>query len=208
MPSKTRADAVRETPGGLADRGVHRAPLGALGQARLLVRSGASDLVLDGAAAAAELFRARFEGKQPMVRVRDGTVLIAYRDGMRDIIDWRKRGAHISLNPMIPWTVEIHGGMSKARADLSAVDLRSLQLTGGADRIRLELGAPRAVVPVRLTGGANDLRIERPDRVAVRLRLKGGASRVELDEQASAPVRMSRSNHRARATPQRGSRSR
>ena len=180
---QARAEAVRESPGGLSDEGVHRAPLGAFEQARLLVRSGASDLVIDGAAGAAELFRARFDGKQPMVRVRDGTVVVAYRGGMREIIDWRKRGANISLNKTIPWTVEIHGGMSKARADLGAVDLRSFQLTGGADRIRLDLGQPTGVVPVRLTGGANALRVERPVDVAVRLRLKGGASRVELDEQ-------------------------
>ena len=178
-----RADGVRETPGGLPEEGEHHAPLGGIGQARLLVRAGASDLVIDGAAGSTELFRARFDGKQPRVRVRDGTVIVAYRDGMRDIIDWRKRGAKISLNATIPWTVEIHGGMSKARADLGAVDLRSFQLTGGADKIRLDLGLPQGVVPVRFTGGANELRVERPGDVAVRLRLKGGASRVELDEQ-------------------------
>jgi hypothetical protein len=102
---------------------------------------------------------------------------------MREIIDWRRRGAAVSLNPTIPWSVEIHGGMTKARADLTAVDLRSFALTGGADRIRLDLATPVGVVPVKLTGGANDLRVERPRDVAVRLRLKGGASRVELDEQ-------------------------
>jgi DNA-binding MarR family transcriptional regulator len=180
---RARADSVGETPGGLADEGTHRAPLGGIEQARLLVRSGASDLLIDGAAGKADLFRARFDGKQPMVRVRDGTVVVAYRGGMREIIDWRKRGAHISLNTTIPWTVEIHGGMSKARADLGAVDLRSFQLTGGADKIRLDLGLPNGVVPVRLTGGANALRVERPGDAAVRLRLKGGASHVELDDQ-------------------------
>ena len=119
----------------------------------------------------------------PRVRVRDGTVVVAYRGGMREILDWRKRGASIALNPTIPWTVEIHGGMSKARADLTAIELRSFELTGGADRIRLELGAPSAIVPLKLNGGANDLRIERPSDVAVRLRVRGGAVRVELDEQ-------------------------
>jgi hypothetical protein len=73
--------------------------------------------------------------------------------------------------------------MSKARADLASIDLRSFQLTGGADRIRLDLGEPRGVITVGITGGANELRIERPPQTAVRLRLKGGASHVELDEQ-------------------------
>jgi DNA-binding MarR family transcriptional regulator len=180
---RARAEAVRESTGGLGDEGAHSAPLGGIGKARLLIRSAAWELALNGSAGAAELFRARFEGRQPMVRVRGDTVVIAYRGGMRDIIDWRKRGASIGLNPTIPWTVEIHGGMSKARADLSAIDVRSFELTGGADRIRLELGQPAGLIPVRLVGGANDLRIERPGDVAVRLRLKGGANRVELDEQ-------------------------
>jgi DNA-binding MarR family transcriptional regulator len=180
---QARADAARETLVGLPEEGVHRAPLGALQEARLLVRSGATDLVLNGAAGATDLYRARFDGKQPMVRVRDGTVIVAYRDGMREIFDWRKRGATISLNQAIPWTIEIHGGMTKARADLTAMDLRAFQLTGGAVRIRLELGRPSGVVPVRIAGGASELRVERPDDVAVRMRLKGGASRVELDEQ-------------------------
>jgi DNA-binding MarR family transcriptional regulator len=180
---KVRADAAREMPESRGDEGVHRAPLGANSRARLLVRSGSSDLTVNGSAGPAELFRARFDGKQPTVRVRDGTVVIAYRGGMREIIDWRKRGANVGLNPTIPWSIEIHGGMSRARADLTAVDLCSLELTGGADRIRLELGQPVGVVPVKLTGGANELRIERPHDAAVRLRLRGGASHVELDEQ-------------------------
>jgi hypothetical protein len=180
---RARAEAVRESSGGLGDEGAHSAPLGGIDKARLLVRSAAWELALNGSAGATELYRARFEGRQPMVRVRDDTVVIAYRGGMRDIIDWRRRGASVGLNPAIPWTIEIHGGISKARADLSAIDVRSFVISGGADRIRAELGMPTGVVPVRITGGGNDLRVERPGDVAVRLRLKGGANRVELDEQ-------------------------
>jgi hypothetical protein len=118
-----------------------------------------------------------------MVRVRDGSVIVAYREGMREIFDWRRRGASIGLNHTIPWAVEIHGGLSRARADLRAVDLRAFELTGGAERIRLELGRPAGPVTLKLTGGASELRVERPADVAVRLRLKGGASHVELDSQ-------------------------
>jgi hypothetical protein len=180
---RARAEAVRETPGGIGEEGVHRAALGAIRQARLLVRSGGWDLSVTGGAEPTDLFRARVQGRQPTVRVRDSTVVIAYRSGMREIFDWHKRGAVVSLNPTIPWTVEMHGGMSKARADLTSVQLRSFELTGGAERIRLELGRPDGIVPVKVTGGASDVRIERPEDAAIRLRLKGGAIRVELDEQ-------------------------
>lgn len=180
---RARAEAVRDATHGIGDEGAHSAPLGGIARARLLIRSAAWELTLNGSAGATELFRARFDGRQPMVRVRDGSVVIAYRGGMRDVVDWRKRAATVGLNAGIPWAIEIHGGMSKARADLSAIDLRSFDLTGGGDRIRLELGRPVGIVPVRVTGGANDLRIERPGDVAVRLHLKGGANRVELDDQ-------------------------
>jgi DNA-binding MarR family transcriptional regulator len=182
---RARVQAIREAPSAdrLEDGGLHRAPLGAIDQARLLVRAGTSDLELDASAGTADLFRARFAGKQPTVRVRGDTVVIAYRGSMREILDWRRRGATIGLNPSIPWRVELQGGLSKARARLAAVDLRSFQLTGGGHMVRLELGSPTGIVPVRIAGGANELRIERPTGAAVRLRLRGGASRVELDEQ-------------------------
>lgn len=180
---RSRAEDARGTSGGITDEGVHSAPLGGIGQARLLLRSGGWNLSITGSAPRTELYRARFVGSPPRVRVRDGTVIVAYRSGMREIFDWRKRAATIALNPTIPWTVEVHGGMSRAGADLSAIELRAFELKGGADRIRLGLGAPSGIVPVRLSGGANDLRVECPRDAAVRLRLKGGANRVELDEQ-------------------------
>jgi DNA-binding MarR family transcriptional regulator len=180
---RARAEAAREDPGSIGDEGVHRAPLGATERARLLVRSSAWNVTIDASAGAADLFRARFEGKQPAVRVRDDSVIVAYRGGMRDILDWRTRAARIGLNPAIPWAVVVHGGMSRARADLSSLELRSFELTGGADRLRLQLGRPKGAVPLTVTGGANDLRIERPADTAITLRLRGGANRVTLDDQ-------------------------
>jgi hypothetical protein len=180
---KARAEAVRAAPGSPPQDGLHSAPLGAISQARLLIRSGAWELTISGGAQPGELFHGRFEGKQPTVRVRDSTVVVAYKSGMRDIVDWRRRGALVALNTTIPWSVEVHGGLSKARANLAPVELRSFELTGGADRMRLDLGVPSGAVPVRLTGGANALRIERPADIPVHLRIRGGAMQVQLDDQ-------------------------
>jgi DNA-binding MarR family transcriptional regulator len=180
---RARAEAVRETLDGPGDEGLHRAPLGAIQRARLLVRSSAWNLTIDASAGASDLFRARFQGRQPSVRLRDDTVIVAYRGGMRDIIDWRTRAARIGLSRSIPWALAIHGGMSRGRADLTTLEVPSFELTGGADRLRLQLGHPKGVVALKVTGGANDLRIERPAGTAVALRLRGGANRVALDEQ-------------------------
>ena len=87
------------------------------------------------------------------------------------------------LNAGIPWDVEVVGGAGKLQGKLTAVDLRSFELTGGVDQLRLTLGQPAGDVPIRLTAGVNNVRIERPAGVHVRLNLRGGAGRIDFDEQ-------------------------
>ena len=159
----------------------HSAPLGGLRSARLTFRSGAQELRLRAGRSAVELYRARFDGATPQVRVRDGRVLVQYR-GIP--FDWRKRVATIAVNTSIPWTIESIGGVNRVEADLREVDLRRFALTGGSERIQLELGRPHGEVPITILGGAKTLRFERPAGVPVRLRIKGGVGQVEIDHQS------------------------
>ena len=130
----------------------------------------ASELQLRGGADIAELYRASF-GAVPQVRVREGTVSVQYR-GMP--FDWRKRTADITLNATIPWEIEIHGGASNVIGRLRDLDLRSFEFTGGSNKLDLALGRARGVVPVRLTGGSSEARIERPPGVGIRLTTRAG----------------------------------
>jgi hypothetical protein len=185
MEELTRDEAarLREAPATAAYGPVHAehaAPLGGLAQARLAFRSGASELLVHGATDLVELYRASFEGAVPQVRVRDGIVSVQYR-GMP--FDWRKRAADITLNAAIPWDVEIHGGASNVTGRLADVDLRSFEFTGGSSRLDLALGRPRGIVPVRLTGGSSEARIQRPAGVGIRLTTRGGTGRVQFDAQ-------------------------
>jgi DNA-binding MarR family transcriptional regulator len=159
----------------------HAAPIGGLHEARLLFKAGAHELLIRGASDLDDLYRAKFEGPVPQVRLRDGTVNIQYKGGWQ----WafHERRADISLNTALPWEVEIDGGASKLQGKLSALDLRSFRLTGGVDKFRLMLGQPAGVVPIRFTRGANNIRIERPAGVPVRLTVRGGAGRVDFDKQ-------------------------
>ena len=159
----------------------HSAPLGGLESARLTFRSGAQELRLRSGRSALELYRARFDGATPQVRVRDGRVVVQYR-GMP--FDWRKRVATIVLNTSIPWTIEAIGGVHRVEADLRDVDVRRFTLVGGSERIQLELGRPRGDVLVRVVGGAKSVRFERPAGVPIRLRLQGGVGQVEIDRQS------------------------
>lgn len=186
MESVTRdeATALRETRESHAAPGAseYAAPIGGLTQARLLFRSGANEIALRGDAALDDLYRGRFEGPVPVVRVRDGNVIIGYK-GFGKPWDWRKRSADLALNTAIPWTIDIVGGAHKFTADLKGVDLRGFDITGGAESLRLSLGRPNGKIPVRVVGGANKVRIERPAGVPARVVIDGGAAGIELDRQ-------------------------
>jgi DNA-binding MarR family transcriptional regulator len=156
----------------------HSAPLGGLTAAKLHVRSGLSSLRLGAGSNPAELYRASFEGATPQVRLRDGRVLVQYR-GLP--FDWRKRIATLGLNPAIPWTIEILGGIQSVAADLRAIDVRRFELVGGAERLQLELGPASGEVPVRIVGGAGSIRIERPSATGIRVKVQGGAAGLVLD---------------------------
>src|SRR4029077_20017498 len=127
-----------------------------------------------------ELYRASFDGPVPSVRLREGTVTIQYKGGGLPW-DWRKRNVNLTLNSTIPWDLELTGGSNKLRGDLAALDVRSIAMHGGADALRLVLGQPVGVVPIRLSGGASQLHVERPAGVPIQLRIDGGAGGVAFD---------------------------
>ena len=180
--TRAEATALRESPTAEDASAQHAAPLGGLERARLLLRSGANEVDLRSGRDLPDLYRAAFEGPVPRVRLREGTVTIQW--GGRGISwDWRKRNADVTLNATIPWDVELNGGAGRVTGELGQLDLRAFELTGGVDQVRLALGRPTGVVPIRLTGGMNDVRIERPGGVPVRLTVADGAGAIELDRQ-------------------------
>src|SRR5262249_31161522 len=84
MASLTQTEAARlrtttEDPTVTTGPAELGAPLGGLTHARLTFRSGAQDLRLRAGRTAGELYRGRFDGATPQVRVRDGRVLVQYR---------------------------------------------------------------------------------------------------------------------------------
>ena len=184
--TREEATALRQTPDQGAAATEHSAPIGGLSRARLLFRSGAHELLLRGSPDIGELYQAKFEGPVPQVRLRDGVVTVQYKGGWK--WDWKERRADLSINSTIPWDVEVIGGTSKMQGKLAGLDLRSFELTGGVDQIRLTLGRPSGHVPIRLTGGANSIRIERPAGVPVRMKLHGGAASIEFDQQKHGPL--------------------
>jgi DNA-binding MarR family transcriptional regulator len=180
--TRDEANALRDAPDREAgSQSEYTAPIGGLSHARMLFKSGANELLIRGAADLEDLYRATFDGPVPQVRLRDGIVTIQYKGRLQ--WDWRDRRADVSLNAGVPWDIEIVGGSNKLQGKLASVDLRSFELTGGVDQLRLTLGRPSGIVPIRLTGGVNHARFERPTGVHVQLQISGAAGRVEFDQQ-------------------------
>lgn len=204
MAETTRTERERLRDAGPAtDGGDYTAPLGALREARLLFRSGTPDLTLNDDAGTAALYRARFEGAVPQVPVRDGVVSVQYRGGL---FDFRTRRAYLALSSAVDWAIDVRGGAAHVRGDLTNIRLRSLEVSGGASKLDLTLGAPAGVVPIRVSGGASDVRLMRPAGAAVRLLVQGArAVSSSTIRRSEAPAASGSSRPRRPAPPTRSS---
>ncbi|HYM84732.1 MAG TPA: MarR family transcriptional regulator [Candidatus Dormibacteraeota bacterium] len=175
-----RGGAAGDPDGTETEGGEHAAPLGGLTSARFHLRGGASELTLRGAPGPMpDLYRAEFTGPVPQVRLRNGVVSVQYRGGRP--WDWRRRTSLFSLNPTVAWEVSLTGGASRIAVDAASLDLRSLELSGGVDRLTMALARPRGETEIRRSGGAHDVTLERPAGVRVLVQVSGGAARLDLD---------------------------
>lgn len=171
---------LREAPEG--EEGIYSAPLGELESARLVVSSGLSRLTLRANDEMADLYQARFEGQLPDVKAKEGVVTIRYPRRLW-VLGGEQRVAEVILSTAIPWRIAIQGGTSEVTAELSGLDLAGLEAKGGLSSIRLDLPAPSGVVPIRISGGASEIIVRRPQGVAARVYLKGWASHFVFDDQ-------------------------
>ena len=158
------------------------APLGDASEGRLRFNSGAAKVtVRSDPNLSEELYRARFEGRPPNVKVDGGNVTVAYtRVGL---FEWRKVAVDLALNTTLPWRLEFRGGVSRVDAKLAEAKISGIELTGGVMEVTALLPRPSGIVPVVITGGAANVLLERPRGAAVRVEIKGGVGSVELDDQ-------------------------
>jgi len=152
------------------------APLGSVDRGRLIFARGVAHLTIGVDGSMEDLYRARFEGKVPDVRVDAGTVTVKYRPSLR-----ATRGA-ITLSGRVPWAIKAGMGMSNVVADLEDLELTGLEISGGASGLEVRLPRPKAAVRVRIGGGTSSVELLRPAGVPVRVRIGGGASKLAIDD--------------------------
>jgi hypothetical protein len=150
--------------------------LGSVALGHLAFVRGAAHLTIGVDAAMADLYRARFEGKVPELRVDGGTVTVKYRPSLH------RTTGEITLSGRVPWAITASMGMSDVMADLQELELTGLEISAGVSRLQVRLPHPKATIPVRIGAGASNLELVRPAGVPVRVRIGGGASKLAIDE--------------------------
>jgi hypothetical protein len=98
-------------------------------------------------------------------------------------------GDEITLNTSIPWEIEFRGTISDLNADLRGLELRTLDVLGGASQIRLLLSKPAGTAFLYITGGIRDGTIHNPPGVGVRVQASGGVSNFVFESKRFAATR-------------------
>jgi len=178
LPDRARRDILKDELEMTRTRSAEElaAPLGSVDTGRLVFARGAAHLTIGVDGSMEDLYRARFEGKMPDVRVDGGAVTVKYRPSLRPT-----RG-EITLSGRVPWAIKAGMGMSDIVANLEDLELTGLQITGGASRLEMKLPRPKAAIRVRIGGGTSNVELIRPAGVPVRVRIGGGASKLAIDD--------------------------
>jgi DNA-binding MarR family transcriptional regulator len=163
------------------------APLEGVTAGRLEFTKGAAKVNLRGDGSLTDLYQASFVGPAPEITVKGGTVTVQQRRRFRPF-DWRAQSVDFALATAVPWDISLRGGMWKLVADLGALRVTALEVTGGASDIEVTLPAPVGIVPVRVSGGASEVLLRRPAGTEARAEMNGGASQLIFDGQRLGAV--------------------
>lgn len=94
----------------------------------------------------------------------------------------------VQLSTRVPWRLRLTGGAKAHVVDMRAGRLAGVEVLGGATKVELSLPKPDGTVPVKVTGGVDQLIMHAPAGVLARVRLGAGASSVALDKFGRADV--------------------
>ncbi|MCX7839764.1 MAG: DUF5668 domain-containing protein [Anaerolineae bacterium] len=87
----------------------------------------------------------------------------------------------IALNPTMPITLRLNGGVGHADLDLSALTISTLDVDAGIGNARI-IAPQRGNVLMRLDGGVGNLHVTIPEGVAARIQVDRGIGTVRVNE--------------------------
>ncbi len=158
-------------------------PRDGLARAKLELSAGGGRVEVRAAALGDQLYRAHIEhsGAPPEIKLdrAGGKLRISQR------FDWfmgaRRLRIDAQLTDAIPWEVSCSTGAIRGDFDMSGGTLTGFECRTGASQVRLQLGAPKGVVPVRVEGGALSVDVTRPAGAAIKIHASGGGLSVRAD---------------------------
>lgn len=131
------------------------------------------------------MLEARFADPLPVVWATDHDIHVEYPLGSRLLR--RSQQSEVTLNPAVSWSIDVHGGAAQLDAALEALRVQSVSFHSGMAHSRLGVGQPSGQCTIRLSS-VQDLRIERPAGVPVRVEIAKGATDVVLDDRRFGAV--------------------
>lgn len=177
--------SAETSPGPDSESRDYSAPLGTLESGRLAFTSGAQYLELTADPSMPYLYRARFRRDKPHIYLEGSTVTVKFRRfPFFDVLGNSHRvPAEITLNASIPWEIEFHKGVSHVDADLSPLQLRSLDILGGASQFRLKLSRPSGHAFIYVSGGISQGTFHVPPAAGIRVQISGGSTHLDFEGQ-------------------------
>jgi hypothetical protein len=156
-------------------------PLGAASEAAIKVKFGAGELTA-GAAGPGHLVDGRFEGGVNERMVGPGRVEL-WQDTTYGL-PWFEQPSNwtVGFSAEVPLDLTLDTGASRARLDLAALRLRTLDLRTGASETRVRLPRAAGVTSVRVQAGAAAVTLEVPATVAARIRSRVGIGSTQVDQ--------------------------
>jgi hypothetical protein len=166
-------------------------PLEGAAKARIRMRHGAGRLRVSGGARTDELLSGSFGGGleqqvklvgdtldvEMKVRVSAAHFAFPWMWGPRSTLDWT-----VSLNEEIPLSLDLEGGASDTRLDLSDLRVTDLRLQTGASSSEITLPASAGYTKATISSGAASVRVRVPDGVAARVKTSGGMADIRVDK--------------------------
>ena len=98
---------------------------------------------------------------------------------------WRSRGTldwTVRLSEQVPLSLDLEGGASDTRLDLSDLHVTDLRVQTGASSSEITLPASAGHTKAAISSGAASVRVRVPEGVAARVQVSGGMADIQVDK--------------------------